>query len=105
MKTSPVKPPDTTQFTLLLIREELKSRRLFHFLGKAGFHDSYFQPHLDMLILDTLGINDQSDETFAIYESIIEKRSLKIEADNQSVTKQAMKAYHELLNEKKKLKK
>jgi hypothetical protein len=89
--------PQSTQHTLYLIREELKSRKLFHALHEAGLDDCYFQPHLDLLIMQALGLDDDNDETFTRYDDILEKRSRKIEAFNDSVMKQAMKVYGELV--------
>ncbi len=87
--------PSKVQVSLYLIREELKSRKLFQALHKVGLDDCYFQPHLDSLILRTVGLDDGTDETFGIYDEIIERRSKKIEADRDSITKQAFKAYQE----------
>ncbi len=98
-----VKLPSQTQMSLYLIKEELKSRKLFHALHEVGLDDCYFQPHLDSLILRSVGLDDHTDDTFTIYDTILDKRSKKIEADYDSITKQALKAYHELLNEKKRL--
>jgi len=99
-----VKLPSDVQTSLYLIREELKSRKLFHVLHEVGLDDCYFQPHLDSLILRSLGLDDGTDETFNIYHEIIEKRSMKIHDDYDSIMKQALKVYNELLNEKKKMK-
>lgn len=96
-----IRLPSDVQFTLYLIREELKSRKVFRSLQNAGLDDCYFQPHLDSLILNSLGMDDGTDETFSIYDEIMEKRSKKIEADNDSVMKQAMKVYQELVGEMK----
>ena len=98
-----VKLPSQTQMSLYLIKEELKSRKLFHALHEVGLDDCYFQPHLDSLILRSVGLDDHTDDTFTIYDTILDKRSKKIEADYDSITKQTLKAYHELLNEKKRL--
>lgn len=98
-----VKLPSETQLSLYLIKEELKSRKLFHALHEVGLDDCYFQPHLDSLILRSVGLDDGTDKTFSLYDNIIEKRSKKIEADYDSIMKQAIKAYQELMNEKKKL--
>ena len=46
-------------------------------------------------------MDDGSDEVFNFYYSLIEKRSKKIEADNDSVMRQAIKVYAELIMEKK----
>jgi hypothetical protein len=81
--------------TLFLIGEELKSRRLFEALHQIGIDECYFQPHLDSLILRTIGL-DLSDDTFNRYAQIMDKRALKIEPHRKSITKQALKAYREL---------
>lgn len=91
-----VKLPDDIQVSLYLIREELKSRKLFSALHQAGIDDCYFQPHLDSLILRSVGIDDASDETTNQYNEILDRRSKKITADNDSIVKQAMKVYWEL---------
>lgn len=71
-------------------------------LDKAGLSDCYFRPHLDSLVLLSVGLADDTDETFSLYSDIIEKRSKKIRADNDSIMKQALKVYQELMKEKKK---
>ena len=96
-----IKLPEESQVVLCLIREELKCRKFFRALHKVGLNDCYFQPHLDSLIMHSMNMNDGTDETFAIYDNIMEQRSLKIKADNNSIMKQALKAYHELLSHKK----
>ena len=102
--TSPlVKLPSDVQFSLCLIKEELKSRKLFHALQQAGLDDCQFQPHLDSLILRSMGMDDGTDETFIIYDDIIERRIKKIDGDNDSIMKQVLKVYVELMNVKKKL--
>jgi hypothetical protein len=103
MKHSIVRIPDNIQMSIYLIKEELKSRKLFHALHEVGIDDCYFQPHLDILIMESIGLCDDTDETFKIYDEIMDKRSKKIEADNDSIMKQALKVYQELLNKKKKL--
>jgi hypothetical protein len=99
-----VKLPYEIDYCLYLIREELKSRRFFEGLHSVGIEDIYLQPHLDKLILSTVGLDDGSDETAEFYFKIMEKRSKKIEADNDSIMKQAMQVYMELMVEKKRRK-
>jgi hypothetical protein len=86
-----VKLPPATDLTLYLIREELKSQKFFHTLSKAGIDDIYYQPHLGKAILMNLGMDDGRDETFDFYYKVM---------DSQSVSKQALKVYHELISEK-----
>lgn len=97
-----VKLPQGMDLTLFLIREELKSQKFFNGLHKAGLDDCYYQPHLDKLILASVGLDDGTDETYDLYFRIMEKRSKKIEPDNDSVMKQAFKVYVELMKEKEK---
>jgi hypothetical protein len=98
-----VKLPSETQVSLCLIKEELKSRKLFEALHQAGLDECYYQPHLDSLILKSIGLDDHTDETFARYDAIIEKRSKKIEADYESIMKQALKVYMELIELRKRV--
>lgn len=99
-----VKLPSDTQITLYLIKEELKSRKFFRTLQEMGLDDCYYQPHLDELILRSLNMDDDSDKTFDAYYEIIERRSKKIDADKDSIMKQALKAYMDLKRLKKELK-
>jgi len=99
-----VKLPSDIQVTLCLIKEELKSRKFFNALQEMGLDDCYFQPHLDELILRSLDMDDDSDKTFDAYYEIIERRSKKIDADKDSIMKQALKAYMDLKRLKKELK-
>ncbi len=100
MKYPLLKLPAPVEQVLYLIREELKTRKLFHALHQAGIDDCYFQPHLDSLILAGIGWDDYSDELFSRYSAIMEKHSKKIEADPDSIVKRALKAYVELMHEK-----
>lgn len=90
------KVPDDLDMVLFLIKEELKSRRLFRALHQIGLDDCWFQPHLDSLIMRAIDL-DHSDETNTAYNDILEKRCKKIDADHDSTMKQVMKAYIELL--------
>jgi hypothetical protein len=92
--------PSTTQFTLDLIKEELKSRKFFNTLQKLGLDNSHFQPHLGDLILRTLNMDPDAEATFNAYYRIIERRSKKIRTQGHSVAKQALKVYHELIAER-----
>lgn len=90
------KLPKHMDTVLFLIREELKSRKLFRILHKAGFDNGHYQPCLDSLILESIGIERLNDETLTAYTTILEKRSRRISEDGESVMKQALKVYQEL---------
>lgn len=99
-----VRLPRDVDYCLFLIKEELKSRRFFEGLHGVGLDDVYLQPHLDRLILKSVGLDDGTDETGEFYFRIMERRARKVEADNDSIVKQALKVYIELIAEKKRRK-
>ncbi|MBL0745708.1 hypothetical protein [Chryseolinea lacunae] len=98
-----VKLPIDIQLPLFLIKEELKSRKLFQLLQEVGTTESVFEPHLDSLIFQVIGLDDDDDRISDKYFDIMEKRSKNLEADKDSIAKQAFKAYHEILAIKKKM--
>lgn len=95
-----VRIPRNAEKLLYLIREELKSQKLFHHLNKVGMGDSDFQPYLGDIILECAGLDDGKDETTNFYVELIAKRVKKINSDRNSITKQAMKVYVALMIEK-----
>lgn len=100
-----IKLPSDVQISLYLIREELKTRKLFNCLRDIGMTDCHLEPDLSLVILKSIDLYDGSDETFYRYSDIIEKRSKKIDSSNDSLLKQALKVYHDLIEEKRKRKK
>ena len=105
MKSKPsnshlISVPWKMQLTIFLIREELKSRKFFASLRQVGLDYSYYQPHLDRAILQSIGLDAESDEVFDLYYRLLEKRCAKIRMNNRSVMRQALKVYRKLLCEK-----
>lgn len=95
-----VKLPYNIDLCLYLIKEQLKTLKFFDGLQKIGVEDCSYQPHLHKLILESVGLEDGMDETYDFYFKVMEKRSKKIQSDNDSIMTQAFKAYVELVNEK-----
>jgi hypothetical protein len=93
----PVKFPRRAGLALFLIKEELKSRKFFNTLHKVGLDHSHFQPHLDELILRSMGMDGEADEVFDFYYELMEKHSRRIRAERDSVEKEAFKVYVELM--------
>jgi hypothetical protein len=92
-----VKLPLDVDLVLYLIGEELKSQKFFNGLHKIGIDDCYYQIRLGKLILCHRGLDDSSDEVFNLFYALIERRSKKIEADSESVMKQTVRVYAELV--------
>lgn len=100
-KNTLVKLPQSTDQILYLIREELKSQKLFHILSKVGLYESHYHPHLGGLILSKMGFDLANDETMDFYMKLIDKRCKKIDGEDVgSLMKQAVKVYGELVNKK-----
>jgi len=100
-----IRLPGELETLLYLIAEELKCRHLFRGLQQVELSDCFFQPHLDSLILKAIDLDGDSDEVYLVYTKIMDRRSMKIEADKDSITKQSLKAYTELMAEKKRFSK
>ena len=84
---------DETEISLYLISEELKSRKFFNGLLDLGLDNCYYQPNLDKLIMASVGLHDDADETFDFYYHVIEKHSKLITTSKESVTQQALEVY------------
>ena len=88
---------------ILLIGEELKSRKLFNLLDKVGLDDCFFQVHLDIIIMDCQGMDDGTDEIYELYDVIIEKHARRILDSKTSAERHARKVCQELPEAKKSL--
>ncbi len=91
---------DSLDLTLYLIREDLKSQKLFSILDQLDMGDCPYQPHLAKPILSQLKLDDGSDEIFQFYFRLIEKQSRKLQGDSRSLMKRTMKVYLALMSEK-----
>jgi hypothetical protein len=74
---------------LALISEELKSRKFFGTLQQLGLDNAYYQPHLDAVIMQGLGLSEESNETLDFYYAVMEEHAGKIGIKQESVTEQA----------------
>lgn len=93
----------TEKFILLLICEELKSRKFFDTLKLLGLDNSDYQPNLDDVILNCIGLCDDSNATLDFYYALIEKHASEIEASRESIETQALLVYQNLTEEKKRM--
>lgn len=91
---------DSLDLTLYLIREDLKSQKLFSIIDQLNMGDCPYQSHLAKPILSQLNMDDGSDEIFQFYFRLIEKHARKLHGDSKSLMKQTMKVYVALMGEK-----
>lgn len=85
------------ELVLALIKEELKSRKFFNTLQSLGLNNSYYQPHLDELIIVYVGLDIECDKTFDFYYHLMERCSAMINENEGSVREQALVAYEGLV--------
>jgi len=86
-----------TEITLYLIREELKTRKFFNTLREAGIEDVFLQPDLGTLILNNIGLDDGTDETFYFYSDLMDASSKSIK-DHETIKQLAIHVYQALIN-------
>jgi hypothetical protein len=90
---------DETKLILLLIKEELKSHKFFAVLRTIGLDDAYFQSDLSTVILNHVGLVDDSNETIDFYFDLLERFSASLDLNTESAKREALNMYKELLME------
>lgn len=82
--------------TLFLIGEELKSRKFFNSLVKAGLDYTPFRPHLDQPILAGLGLNSEENAVLDLYERVMDRHAERITEKQEIIETEARNVYEEL---------
>jgi hypothetical protein len=95
-KQNPLSNLSVEEIVLMLIAEELKSRKFFNTLQHLGLDDSWCQPHLDDAILTCLGLHDNTNEIFDFYYAVMNEHADKIDQSPASVLEQAKEVYAKL---------
>lgn len=92
-----IKIPREIQVPVFLIRHELQSRMFYKHLQEIGLEGCYFESFLDRLILASLHMWDGTDATYKIYFDLMDKWSNDINADEDVITRRALKVYAALV--------
>jgi hypothetical protein len=92
--------PAKNELVLFLIREDLKSTKLFNGLANVGLGESCYQTHFAAPVLSYAGFNDVPDDLHEFYLELIEHHSEQIEPDEHTMSKHAFNVYVELMMEK-----
>jgi hypothetical protein len=87
------------KIVLILIKEELKSHKFFAVLRTIGLDDAYFQSDLSTVILNHVGLVDDSNETIDFYFDLLERFSASLDLSTESAKREALNMYKELLRE------
>jgi hypothetical protein len=94
--------PRNIELILYLIREELKSSKLFLGLASAGFQDSCYQPNYCSAIIKYMGFEGFPDDLGDFYVERLEYYTKKISEDNDVIMKSVFNFYVDLVNQKRK---
>ena|SRR5689334_6827833 len=88
--------PKQPDLILALIREEIKSVKLFTTFEQIGLGDCYYQPHLAGIILSLMGWEDPTDEVFEKFMNAVDRQVLKVEPNRGSLSNAAMNIFFEM---------
>ena len=101
-KNSPlIKLPQEVEFTIFLIREELKSRKLSNDLEKVGFDSTICSADFSSVIFSSFGFNNESDDFFSWYVAQLDVFCKNINLlDGATLTEEAFNFYVHLMIEK-----
>lgn len=97
VRSSRIKVPREIQVPVFLIRHELQNRMFYKHLQEIGLEGCYFESFLDRLILASLQMWDGTDATYKTYFDLMDKWSNDINADEDVITRRALKIYAALV--------
>jgi hypothetical protein len=96
-----VKIPQETEFTIFLIRQELKSRTLTNKFNEMGFDGSICISDFSSLIFSVIGFDQKSDEFYEWYLNQLDVFCKDVDlSDGATLSKQAFDFYVHLVIEK-----
>ena len=91
-----VNTPGDKELLLILIREELKARKLFKILSALGCHDITYQTDLSELVLTKAGFKHPGDLYF-LYFNLLHKYCKKLNGNDEVLMQQVQKVYTKLM--------
>jgi hypothetical protein len=77
------KMPAPFDIAIYLIKAELKNRKFTKALEDVGFDTTFYSLDFSALILDLLGFETRSDDTFETYHQLLENYVQKIDLKDQ----------------------
>jgi len=97
-----LKFPSEIEFTIYLIKEDLRSSKFFNTLASVGFEDNPYRSDFSTMVLASIGFEDRSDALYELYYNLLNKYAKKVESDNKKIIKVAFNLYVDLIIEKRK---
>jgi len=91
-----LKDPAAVKFILILIQEELKSRKLFQELHWLGYHNCFYQADLLDLIMMATGLQPGSSLQRSMCHELLDKHSQRVVTSEAELRDEARRV-HEVL--------
>lgn len=95
--------PEDARILVFLIAEDLKTQRVFSALSQLGCDDSYLRSSLNRVVLAFAGFEEQPEAIYDFYFRLLEHSEKQMDANYDSILKQALIVYGDLMLEKKRL--
>jgi hypothetical protein len=96
-----VKLPKKIDKTVFLIQQELRITLMINKVAEAGFGPPDSPVSLEPLILQEIGFEEFPDDLIGLYVKLVEEACSKASIDDvASCSKQALKMYHVLVEER-----
>ena len=91
--TTPPHTADASKVIIILIREELKSRKFFEGLREIGLDDNFYQTDLLELIMAGLGLTSDSPEQYTFCYDVLHEHSTQVVEDADELLDEAKRVY------------
>jgi hypothetical protein len=92
--------PSDIEFTIYLIKEDLRSNRLLNGLSNIGFDDSLHRSSFVVMVLAVLGFEKRPDDLLSLYYTLLDRHLETVGDDNKKLVKAAFNMYVDLVIEK-----
>lgn len=99
-KPDTVTPVESSDLILVLIREELRSAKLFCLLSEIGLRDDYYRTALAYQVLNLIGFGNPDDELMAFYFEMMDRYSRKLKRSEECLMDAARQVYEALMMRK-----
>jgi hypothetical protein len=94
---TPLQKPDAEKVILLLIKEELKNRKLFDDLRLLGYFNTFYQSDLIDVIMLATGLTSGSSLQRSTCHTLLDRHSQRVVADARELMDEARQVYDTLL--------
>ena len=89
--------PAARHVTIILIREELKNRKLFEDLHWLNYHSTFYKSDLLDIIMDVIGLDRRSSMHRSLCHTLLDRHSQRVVESMKELTDEATRVYDALV--------